>query len=64
MNKLPREVLVEITDNLTFTEKLKLARVCNDTLSQPNLYNKITFKSLEKFQQVIQQEATHQSKCT
>lgn len=52
MKELPGEILVLVVDYVTLTEKLEVACVCKnwlETLSQTTLYNKLTFKNLEKF---------------
>lgn len=50
MKKFPSEILVAITDHLTFADKLELAYVCKNwykLLSQTTLYKELTFRKQE-----------------
>lgn len=57
MNKLPTEIVVNITSQLSFKDKLSLACTCKQqhrTASESTLYNKLVFKDNLAFDQAMQ----------
>lgn len=55
MNRLPTEIVIEITTNLSFKEK-ELARVCKQLhrpISENSLYSKLAFTDTLKFDQAM-----------